>query len=198
MDTPVVGYEYRFYKFTPKNPEKCRNLESGKSFIVVKSQNEWLFAKYIDLDITVVRWGYEVDTVPYQNPENPDRPYFIDFSLEMADFHEEWVEVKECHRVTKPSSQDLAKWRAATAYCNDNKISFVVFPNSIGPFMDRSPRNLEGIIEVDPKTEEPINAGEELTPTEAEPIITEPDVVKPAGFKLLDLIPKKLRTIIKN
>lgn len=131
--------------FKPKNPEKYLGDPYN---IVYRSSWEQVMMRYCDQNAKVIRWASEEFSIPYRSPlDGQIHRYFPDFWLvvEKRDGNRETlvIEVKpksqcmEPKRGKKRTSTFLhevatygvndAKWKAATAFCEDRRWKFIIF-----------------------------------------------------------------------
>jgi hypothetical protein len=111
-------------KYIPKNPEKYTgNIKQ----IIYRSSWERLFMVYCDKKENILEWSSEEVKIPYMH-EGKNRTYYPDFWVLMLNkndnYVEKLVEIKPHHQRTMKVNK--AKWSAATKYCQDNKMEFLV------------------------------------------------------------------------
>ena len=120
--------------------------------IVFRSSYERRFCAYCDLNPKIKKWGSEISTIPYIDPEGKERRYHVDFYIEVEDMSTAdhckrmLVEVKPLNETklpTKPKSltlkvlrnyeyalkmyqKNLCKWNAAKQYATEKGMQFVI------------------------------------------------------------------------
>jgi len=131
-------------KYTPTNPTKyIGNINT----ILCRSLWERKFCKYLDSNINVIRWSFEAVRIPYMSPvDNKLHFYIPDFLIETRtknDLVETLlIEIKPKKQTKKPENNkkqkktilmenltyavNIAKWKAAEKYCNENGIKFKI------------------------------------------------------------------------
>ena len=121
--------------FVPKNPNKV----IGKGSIKYRSSWELVFMKFCDDNPSVINWGSEVLRIPYRNPITGKNTIYVpDFIVVYVDKnnrqHAEVIEIKPLKEavIERARSQrdkimlaiNMCKWKAATAWCSQNNLSF--------------------------------------------------------------------------
>lgn len=111
-------------KYIPKNPEKYTgNIKQ----IIYRSSWERLFMVYCDKKESILEWSSEEIKIPYIHEEK-NRTYYPDFWVLMINKSgnrvEKLIEIKPHYQRTMKVNK--AKWSAATKYCQDNKMEFLV------------------------------------------------------------------------
>jgi hypothetical protein len=130
-------------KYTPTNPTKyIGNINS----ILCRSLWERKFCKYLDTNMNVVRWSFEAVRVPYLSPvDNKVHFYIPDFLIEVKKgnlVETLLIEIKPKKQTKRPEANkkqkktilmenltyavNIAKWKAAEKYCNENGIKFKI------------------------------------------------------------------------
>jgi hypothetical protein len=130
-------------KYTPTNPTKyIGNINS----ILCRSLWERKFCKYLDTNMNVVRWSFEAVRVPYLSPvDNKVHFYIPDFLIEVKKgnlVETLLIEIKPKKQTRRPEANkkqkktilmenltyavNIAKWKAAEKYCNENGIKFKI------------------------------------------------------------------------
>jgi hypothetical protein len=130
-------------KYTPTNPTKyIGNINS----ILCRSLWERKFCKYLDTNMNVVRWSFEAVRVPYLSPvDNKVHFYIPDFLIEIKKgnlVETLLIEIKPKKQTKRPEANkkqkktilmenltyavNIAKWKAAEKYCNENGIKFKI------------------------------------------------------------------------
>lgn len=125
--------------FIPKNKEKYLG-EISKIFY--RSSYELKFMHWADQNPSVLKWNSEGIIIPYIKPtDNKSHRYYMDFYLEYKNTKGQLI--KECIEI-KPYAQtraprktkkpnlyeqvsyavNIAKWKAASKWCNQRGISF--------------------------------------------------------------------------
>jgi len=132
--------------FKPKNPNKYRGNPTN---IIYRSRWELLLMQNLDSHPDVISWGSEEIVVPYRSPiDNRMHRYFVDFivtTLNKQGFKEtSLIEVKPAAQTRPPVITESkksrryiqevmtwgvneAKWKAATAYCEERGWKFKIF-----------------------------------------------------------------------
>jgi len=131
-------------RYRVANPSKYRgNIHE----IVYRSSWELKFMKWCDTDSNVLEWGSETAIIPYKSPiDGKVHRYFVDFYIKVVDkvgtVSKYLVEIKP-DRFTKPPTipkrktrrfveevfqygKNQAKWDAATEFCQDRGMKFIV------------------------------------------------------------------------
>lgn len=139
-------YQQGYYQL--QNPDK---YIGNPAEIVFRSSYERRFCFYCDLNPRIKKWGSEVSSVPYQDPEGKVRQYHIDFYMELdvgnSDMYKKLlVEVKPLHETAAPQKpgkltpkqmqnytyalkmyqKNLCKWTAAKQYAIDRGMEFII------------------------------------------------------------------------
>jgi len=131
-------------RYYPKNKEKC-NLE----YVVCRSTWEEKFARWCDLNSSVITWSSEPFAIPYYDPvKQKERRYFIDFLVKCKTKKNETkvylIEIKPYKELMLPkktkgkskktmlyeqttSLTNRAKWKAAMLYCKKRGFEFKIF-----------------------------------------------------------------------
>lgn len=130
-------------KYIPNNPTKyIGNINS----ILCRSLWERKFCKYLDTNMNVVRWSFEAVRVPYLSPvDNKVHFYIPDFLIEVKKgnlVETLLIEIKPKKQTKRPEANkkqkktilmenltyavNIAKWKAAEKYCNENGIKFKI------------------------------------------------------------------------
>jgi hypothetical protein len=132
-------------RFTPKNYEKY--IGDYKN-IIYRSSWELRFMKYCDENSNVIEWGSEEFFIQYFDPTTDKvRKYFPDFIIKVKELSGKIkkyiIEVKP-EKQTQPPTQsknkrkktyitesltyekNIAKWKAATEFCEDNGLIFKI------------------------------------------------------------------------
>lgn len=134
-----------YYK--PQNPKKYRGDPTN---IIYRSRWESLLMQHLDSHPDVISWGSEEIVVPYRSPiDNRMHRYFVDFivtTLNKQGLKETClIEVKPAVQTRPPVLTEgkkksrryiqevmtwgvnEAKWKAATAYCDERGWKFKIF-----------------------------------------------------------------------
>ena len=111
-------------KYTPRNPEK---YSGNVKQIIYRSSWERLFMVYCDKKESILKWSSEEIKIPYIH-DKKNRTYYPDFWVDMIDKNgnrvQKLVEIKPHYQRTMKVNKD--KWSAATKYCQDNEMEFLV------------------------------------------------------------------------
>ena len=130
-------------KFVPKNPAKYKGDVRN---ITYRSGYELKFMNWCDLNSSVTEWGSEEIVIPYRSPlDNRIHRYFVDFYLKIkqCDKYKMYlIEVKPYKFTQEPKipkrktkrfisevkqwGVNLAKWQAATEFCEDRGWEFKI------------------------------------------------------------------------
>jgi len=82
---------------------------------------------YCDKKENVLKWSSEEIKIPYMHEEK-NRTYYPDFWVDMIDKNgnrvEKLIEIKPHYQRTMKVNK--SKWSAATKYCQDNEMEFLV------------------------------------------------------------------------
>jgi len=134
-------------KYKPTKPEK---YDGDPTKIVYRSLLERRFMVYCDNNPSILKWSSEEVVIPYVSPlDNKIHRYFVDFMIRYRDVNgnirTSLIEVKPHLQTMEPKKKNIgtstkptrrystevmtwgvnqAKWKAATAYCNDRKWEF--------------------------------------------------------------------------
>lgn len=133
---------YRQGKFTPKNPAKYRgDLDN----IIYRSSWELKFLQFLDNNPNILEYSSEEISIPYIKPTtNRVHRYFPDFWIKYknkdGDIKQELIEIKPSTQTRSPRKTgkrkkqqlyenltyaiNIAKWTAATQFCNKYGIKF--------------------------------------------------------------------------
>lgn len=135
-------YHKRIYK--PMFPQK---YEGDPTNIVMRSSWETRFAKWCDVNPSVVKWCSEETVIPYRCPTDGRlHRYFVDFKVKIKDAEGKLkvylVEVKPDAQTRPPLypgrqtkryltesltfMKNQAKWEAAERYCRDRGYQFII------------------------------------------------------------------------
>lgn len=135
--TPAKSSKWSQAYFTPKNPEKY----IGTYPIKARSSWELVFMNKCDTHPSIKQWASESIKIPYKNPVTGKNTVYIpDFLIHYVDkygkTHVEVVEIKpikqsmmEKARGTRAKmvvAVNMAKWKAAQAWCKKNGMTFRV------------------------------------------------------------------------
>lgn len=137
--------KYHQGKFHPQNPEKYKGNINN---IIYRSSWELKFMKYCDRREDIIEWGSEEFFIPYFDPVTEKvRRYFPDFYLKTKDVRgnikKYVIEIKPKRQTVRPNKtprkrnktyisevltyeNNVAKWRAAEKFCEDNMINFKI------------------------------------------------------------------------
>ena len=130
-------------KFKPKYPEKYRGNPTN---IIYRSLWEFQFMRHLDLSSDVIQWSSEETIVPYRSPlDNKIHRYFPDFIYTQIIDNERktyMVEIKPSIYTKEPKIKtkktkrylnevksyvvNLAKWKAAKAFCEKKGWNFYI------------------------------------------------------------------------
>jgi hypothetical protein len=132
-------------KYKPTKPEK---YDGDPTTIVYRSLLERRFMVYCDNTPSILKWSSEEVVIPYVSPiDNRVHRYFVDFMIRYIDvkgnIRTSLIEVKPYLQTMEPKKKNTgakptrryitevmtwgvnqAKWKAATAYCDDRKWEF--------------------------------------------------------------------------
>ena len=126
--------------YKPTNPKKY--IGNTKQ-IVYRSLLERRFMRYCDLNPDVTAWASEELPVRYYNPlDKKYHRYFVDFIIKTDKNKKMLIEIKPSRQITRPKPpkkktrsymresfefiKNQAKWKAATAYAEDNNAVFKI------------------------------------------------------------------------
>jgi hypothetical protein len=127
--------------YRPTNPKKYAGDPNN---IVYRSNWERRFMRYCDLNDDIIYWASEEIVIPYISPlDNRVHRYFPDFIIKTKHNKKFMIEIKPA-KYTKPPKapkkktkafmresvefiRNMAKWKAAQKYCEDNNLEFKVF-----------------------------------------------------------------------
>lgn len=125
-------------KYTVVNPEKY----VGKKSPTYRSSWEFHFMKFCDGNPYVQKWASEAVSIPYKCPITGKQTIYVpDFFIQYLDknstVHTEIIEVKPQNQTLKEKVgqnrnnqiqyvRNVAKWRAAQAWCKSQGIKFRV------------------------------------------------------------------------
>jgi hypothetical protein len=121
-----------------QNPEKY----VGKKKPRYRSSWEWHFMKMCDENPAIIKWASEAISIPYKCPITGKQTIYVpDFFIQYMDKnskqHVELIEVKPRNQTLREHvgknknnqieyTRNVAKWRAAQAWCSAQGISFRV------------------------------------------------------------------------
>ena len=126
--------------YKPTNPKKyVGNLNN----IVYRSLLERRFMVYCDTNPGIVQWASEELPIRYYNPiDKKYHRYFVDFIIKTDKNKKMLIEIKPSRQITRPKPpkkktrsymresfefiKNQAKWKAATAYAEDNNAVFKI------------------------------------------------------------------------
>lgn len=125
-------------KFQIKNVAKY----VGKRSPTYRSSWEWAFMRFCDSNPNVVKWASEAISIPYRCPLTGKQTIYIpDFFIQYLDkngkMNTELIEVKPQNQTVREKVgknrnnqiqyvRNMAKWRAAQAWCKAQGIKFRV------------------------------------------------------------------------
>jgi hypothetical protein len=125
-------------KFVPKNPQKY----VGNKTPTYRSSWEWSFMTFCDTHPSIQRWASEAISIPYRCPLTGKQTIYVpDFFIQYADktgkMFVELIEVKPENQTLREKVgknknnqiqylRNVAKWRAAQAWCKQQGIKFRV------------------------------------------------------------------------
>jgi hypothetical protein len=134
---------YKGY-FKPVHPEKYRGDPTN---IIYRSSYELKFMLYLDKHPNIIEWASEEFCIPYRSPvDNKIHRYFPDFYVKKKNMDGTIevlvIEIKPASQTRPPEVKknnksrryirevvtygiNEAKWKAATAFCEDRKWKFV-------------------------------------------------------------------------
>jgi hypothetical protein len=136
--------KYAQGKYTIKNPEKYM----GKKTPTYRSSWEFTFMRTCDTHPSIQKWASEAISIPYRCPLTGRQTIYVpDFFIQYIDknskMHVELIEVKPLNQTVYEKvgknknnqmqyAKNVAKWRAAQAWCKAQGIKFrVVSENDI-------------------------------------------------------------------
>lgn len=124
--------------YTIKNPEKYMGSKSP----IYRSSWEYTFMTFCDNNPSIQQWNSEPVRIPYKDPLTGKATVYVpDFLISYIDKnmkkHAELVEIKPANQMLKekvgknPYNQaqyikNMAKWAAASAWCQQHGIKFRV------------------------------------------------------------------------
>lgn len=132
-------------KYSPLHPDK---YSGDPSNIIMRSSWETKFARWCDVNPSVIKWKSEETIIPYICPtDNKVHRYFVDFQVQIRNkngcLKTYLIEIKPesqtippvpPKRKTKRFIQEVmtygknqAKWKAATEYAKDRGWEFMIF-----------------------------------------------------------------------
>ena len=126
-------------KYFPQKPNKYKGDYRN---IVYRSGWELKFMKFCDYNSSITEWGSEEIIIPYISPVDGKRHrYFPDFYVKSKG-KKYIVEVKPLRQTKEPKTQkkvtkkyinevvtwsvNNAKWKAATEFCKDYNMEFMI------------------------------------------------------------------------
>lgn len=138
------GKNYRFYPYTPTNPEKFKGDTVPINF---RSSWELEFAQHCDVLPSVISWSYEMISIPYRDPlsmTKKQRIYIPDFFVEILQSggysqsylfeikprHEQLQEYARNRADAALIARNTAKWRAATQWADRHSAIFEILNES--------------------------------------------------------------------
>ena len=131
-------------KYKPINPGK---YHGDPTDIIYRSSWEKRFMEWCDLNSAIVQWSSETTVIPYICPtDNRKHRYFVDFKVVIKNrdgvVKSYLVEIKPDKQTRPPDppkrktkrfisevmtwGKNEAKWKAATEYCKDRGIEFII------------------------------------------------------------------------
>ena len=127
--------------YKPTNPKKYAGDPTN---IVYRSNWERRFMVYCDKNDDIIYWASEELPIPYYNPVTKKvHRYFPDFIIKTSKGKRFMIEIKPAKYLKPPKPQakrtkrffgeqvefikNQAKWKAASAYCEDQNMEFKVF-----------------------------------------------------------------------
>jgi hypothetical protein len=135
--------KWRKSVYTPLNPEKYK----GSAQIITRSQWEYRFCRFLDLNENIVAWVSEQPLVPYHNPNtNTTWNYHPDFVIQIktpSGIKTQMIEIKPKKQTVPPVASsgkrkstilhesmtwkmNCAKWEAAKIYCKQRGWEFKI------------------------------------------------------------------------
>ena len=126
--------------YRPTNPKK---YVGNPNNIVYRSLLERRFMVYCDTNPGIVQWASEELPIRYYNPiDKKYHRYFVDFIIKTDKNKKMLIEIKPSRQITRPKPpkkktrsymresfefiKNQAKWKAATAYAEDNNAVFKI------------------------------------------------------------------------
>ena len=126
--------------YKPTNPKK---YVGNPNNIVYRSLLERRFMVYCDTNPGIVQWASEELPIRYYNPiDKKYHRYFVDFIINTDKYKKMLIEIKPSRQITRPKPpkkktrsymresfefiKNQAKWKAATAYAEDNNAVFKI------------------------------------------------------------------------
>ena len=125
-------------KFTPTKPEKY----IGNKMPTYRSSWEWAFMRFCDTNDSIQKWASEAISIPYRCPLTGRQTIYVpDFFIQYVDkdgkTNVELIEVKPANQTLHEKvgknknnqieyARNMAKWRAAQAWCKAHGIKFRV------------------------------------------------------------------------
>jgi len=138
-------------RYKPSNPHK---YQGNPNNIICRSSWERKFCKWCDLNENIVSWASEEFSIPYVSPvDNRVHRYFPDYLIKVKESSGKVktyvVEVKPKKQTVPPKPRkrqtksyvyecqtyavNMAKWKAATEFCKDNRVEFkIITENELG------------------------------------------------------------------
>lgn len=137
----MAGKNFKQGWFTPKHPEK---YVGDVTKIRYMSSYELEMHEFLDNNVNVLRWSSEEISISYIKPTDgklhkyyPD--YWVEYRTRTGDIVQEIIEVKPKQQTRTPRSNskhslyeqltfavNVAKWKAAQAFCDAHGIKFRV------------------------------------------------------------------------
>jgi hypothetical protein len=126
--------------FKPTNPEK---YVGDPNRIIYRSGLELRFFKIVDRSTSITKWASEEFNIKYLSPvDNQIHRYFVDLFIEVNNQKKYFIEIKP-HSQTMPPKKpkketprylkecldfevNQAKWKAATSFCREKNMDFLV------------------------------------------------------------------------
>ena len=124
------------------------NKYLGTKLPTYRSSYERAFFRFCDQNNRVLKWGSEINTIPYMNPiDKKVHRYIVDnFVLlkdSMNEIHKYLVEIKPANQIKMPIqkskkrnkrlifeqlqyAENMAKWDAARQWCQKNQCKFLI------------------------------------------------------------------------
>ena len=126
--------------YRPTNPKK---YVGNPNNIVYRSLLERRFMVYCDTNPSIVQWASEELPIRYYNPiDKKYHRYFVDFIIKTDKNKKMLIEIKPSRQTSRPKPpkkktrsymresfefiKNQAKWKAATAYAEDNNAVFKI------------------------------------------------------------------------
>ena len=126
--------------YRPTNPKK---YVGNPNNIVYRSLLERRFMVYCDTNPGIVQWASEELPIRYYNPiDKKYHRYFVDFIIKTDKNKKMLIEIKPSRQIPRPKPpkkktrsymresfefiKNQAKWKAATAYAEDNNAVFKI------------------------------------------------------------------------